>query len=354
MMLFTKLLTKLLHTSTKARYIALVMLSILLLASQSVLAGISLRAVEKSSPTPSIASHYRALIIGNNDYEDPDNRWPPLKTAVTDAKAIANILKTHYNFQDITVLENATRSEILHAINGLTRRVNNNDSVLLYYAGHGYLDMETNKGYWIPVDAKGSDHTTYLRNSTIRDELNTIAGRARHTLLISDSCFSGSLLRGVTRGPVPSVDQDRYYQNVAAKKSVQIITAGGVEFVDDNYADSGHSPFTYFLLNELSSNNKPVITASEISSNVEQAVSNNSSQNPESGVLQGAGDELGEFIFLKLDIAVEVKGVPKDKVKVDVHVTPSTDTAKQETPAAEQKQQAAPTKQQQLVPLPTL
>ena len=214
--------------------------------------------------------------------------------------------------------------------------------------------METSKGYWIPIDAKGDDHTTYLRNSTIRDELNTIAGRAKHTLLISDSCFSGSLLRGVTRSPVPSVDQDRYYQNVAAKKSVQIIAAGGVEFVDDNYADSGHSPFTYFLLNELSSNNKPVITASELSSNVEQAVANNASQNPESGVLQGAGDELGEFIFLKLDIAVEVKGVPKDKVKVDVHVTPSTDTVKQETPAAEQKQQAAPAKQQQLVPLPTL
>lgn len=349
-----KLFTSLLRTPTKNRYIALVILSVALLVSQNVLAGISIRAVEKSSPTLSTASNYRALIIGNNDYQDPDNRWPPLKTAVTDAQAIANILKTHYNFQDITVLENASRSEILHAINGLTKRVNNNDSVLLYYAGHGYLDMDTNKGYWIPVDAKGNDHTTYLRNSTIRDELNTIADRAKHTLLISDSCFSGSLLRGVTRGPVPSVDQDRYYQNVASKKSVQIITAGGVEFVDDNYADSGHSPFTYFLLNELSNNNKPVITASEISSNVEQAVSNNSSQNPESGVLQGAGDELGEFIFLKLDIAVEVKGIPKDKIKVDVHVTPSTETVQQEAPAAAEKPQAAPPKKRDIIPLPTL
>ncbi|WP_455199648.1 caspase family protein [Kaarinaea lacus] len=350
-----KLSATLSRTSVNTRYIALVTLLLALLVSHSVPAGISIRAIEKSAPVPSTTSNYRALIIGNNDYKDPDNRWPPLKTAVTDAKAVANLLESHYNFQDVTVLENASRSEILHAINGLTRRVNNNDSVLLYYAGHGYLDRETNKGYWIPVDAKGNDHTTYLRNSTIRDELNTIASRAKHTLLISDSCFSGSLLRGVTRGPVPSVDQDRYYQNVAAKKSVQIIAAGGVEFVDDNYADSGHSPFTYFLLNELSNNNKPVITASEISSNVEQAVANNSSQNPESGVLQGAGDELGEFIFLKLDIAVEVKGIPKDKVKVDVHVTPSTEDAQQEMPATTQnKSQAAPPKKREIIPLPTL
>ncbi|WP_455366333.1 caspase family protein [Kaarinaea lacus] len=316
-------------------------------------AGISLRPVEKTQ-TPTIStSHYRALIIGNNDYQDPAKRWPPLKTAITDARAVAEILQSEYNFKDVTVLENASRSEILHAINGLTQRVNKEDSVLLYYAGHGYLDKETSKGYWIPVDAIGNDHTTYLRNSTIRDELNTIASRAKHTLLISDSCFSGSLLRGVTRGPVPAVEQDRYYQKVAAKKSVQIIAAGGVEYVDDNYADSGHSPFTYFLLNELSSNNKPVVTASEISTNVEQAVANNAAQNPESGVLQGAGDELGEFIFLKLDVTVEVKGIPEDKVKVDVHVTPSKDAVNQETPV-ENKTQTPPVRKRQVIPLPTL
>ena len=331
------------------------LVAILLLAavSHNVFAGISLRQVEKKLVTTESATNYRALVIGNNDYRDPENRWAPLRTAIADARAIADILQREYNFKDVTVLENASRSEILHAINGLTQRTHNNDSVLLYYADHGYLDKDTKKGYWIPVDARGNDHTTYLRNSTIRDELNTIASRAKHTLLISDSCFSGSLLRGVTRGPIPAVNQERYYQNVAAKKSVQIIAAGGVEYVDDNYADSGHSPFTYFLLNELSSNNKPVVTASEISTNVEQAVANNVAQNPESGVLQGAGDELGEFIFLKLDVTVEVKGIPKDKVKVDVHVTPSTETVESDV-TREKPQTRKPSKKRQVIPLPTL
>lgn len=324
-------------------------------------AGIGLQLVDKRMQLHDSQSTYRALVIGNNDYQDPSSRWTPLKTAISGARAVADVLKSNYGFDDVVLLENATRSTILHAVSSLTKRVGENDSVLLYYAGHGYIDMDTQKGYWVPVDAKGNDHTTFLRNSTIRDELNTIANRAKHTLLISDSCFSGSLLRGTTRGPVPAVGQDKYYQQVADKKSVQIITAGGVEFVDDNYNNSGHSPFTYFLLNELNHNNKPIVTASEVSTSVEEAVANNASQKPESGVLQGAGDELGEFIFLKLDVSVDVKGVPKENVTVDVKVTPQkgvkveSETTVNTDTTGGQASGKAPEKQiKDAIPLPTL
>jgi len=86
------------------------------------------------------------------------------------------------------------------------------------------------------------------------------------------------------------------------KKSVQILAAGGVEFVDDNYRGSGHSPFTHFLLNELKHNNETLLTASELALNIKKAVANNVQQTPESGILQGAGDELGEFIFTRLSL----------------------------------------------------
>jgi hypothetical protein len=49
---------------------------------------------------------------------------------------------------------------------------------------------------------------------------------------------------------------------------------------------------------------------------VTRAVANNVDQVPETGVLQGAGDELGEFIFIKLKISVD--GVPAEKLKVQV------------------------------------
>ena len=34
---------------------------------------------------------YRALIIGNNDYVDPERNWKPLETAVSDAKSVASV-----------------------------------------------------------------------------------------------------------------------------------------------------------------------------------------------------------------------------------------------------------------------
>ncbi|MDH5778172.1 MAG: hypothetical protein OEZ33_08170, partial [Gammaproteobacteria bacterium] len=162
---------------------------------------------------------------------------------------------------------------------------------------------------------------------------------------IADSCFSGSLLRSGTRGISTDIGTELYYQKVANKKSVQIMTAGGVEYVDDNYKSSGHSPFTYFLLNELKTNNRALISMSELSTNVQKAVANNVDQVPESGVLHGAGDELGEFVFIKVD--VKAKGIDKDKIKVIVNV----DT-EQEQKIQKKETQVKP--KRNLLPLPTM
>ncbi|MDH5445343.1 MAG: caspase family protein [Gammaproteobacteria bacterium] len=276
--------------------------------------GIGMKSINSKPVLPIDTGTYRALIIGNNDYSDAGGTWPSLKTAVSDARALKQVLKEQYHFTDVKLMENASRKDVLLALQSLSRRVLTNDSVLVYYAGHGYLDENTNTGYWVPTDAKGHDHTSYLRNSTIRDELMLISSRVRHTLLISDSCFSGSLLRSGVRGIHSNIGTDQYYKKVAMKKSVQIMAAGGVEYVDDDYKSSGHSPFSYFLLNELKSNDRTMLSLSELSTNVEKAVANNVDQVPESGVLHGAGDELGEFVFIK----VKVKGIPKDRVKVIV------------------------------------
>ncbi len=323
--------------------------------------GIDMQPVNRSiqSTLPISKGTFRALIIGNNDYRDPKGKWPSLKTASFGAQSVANLLKNQYGFTDIELLINATRSEILRALTALSKRVNSNDSVLLYYAGHGFLDTDTNKGYWIPTDAEGTDDSTFLRNSTIRDEMSIISSRVKHTLLISDSCFSGSLLRTASRGIPPTSNVERYYKKVATKKSVQIMSAGGLEFVDDNYRNSGHSPFTYFLINELKNNDRPLITLSELSTNVQKAVANNVDQTPETGVLQGAGDELGEFIFFKMEIAIDVKGIDKEKIKVNVQVSPTADATPIEVKKtieipAQKKPIGVVKPKKAFIPLPTL
>ena len=317
--------------------------------------GITIETVDSTLQTPFINGVYRALIVGNNAYQDKHNRWPELETAVSGARAVAEVLGNHYGFDDIEVLENATRRETLRALEGLSQRALPNDSILVYYAGHGFLDADSDRGFWVPIDAEGIDNTTFLRNSTIRDELSTIASRARHTLLISDSCFSGTLLRRGTRSISGADANEGYFRKVSNKKSVQIITAGGVEFVDDNYRASGHSPFTYFLLNELQNNDRQLLTVSELSNNVSVAVANNVDQVPESGILQGAGDELGEFIFIKLNVSVD--GVPADKVKVEVNIVPnneSMDVFTTQQPSSTKPADSTSNDPAIAVPIPTL
>lgn len=322
---------------------------LMLKLSVAISASRGLILTEANPAVDMVQGEFRALVIGNNSYRDQAGQWTPLQTAASDASAISALLKISYGFSDVTTLIDAGRSDVLKALNELESRTRKNDSVLVYYAGHGYLDDSSSRGYWIPVDANSDDPASYLRNSTIRDEVSIIAAKARHTLLISDSCFSGSLLRRGGSPKLPDKPSERYYKKVAAKKSVQIMTAGGQEYVDDNYRESGHSPFTYFLLNELKHNDKKLLTASEVSSNVIKAVANNVRQLPEQGVLHGAGDELGEFIFVRVKLDVDVEGVPRDKVRVivDVNNGQSFIPANKSTPVQDEKRQP-------VLPLPTL
>ena len=127
--------------------------------------GISIEKTDKTTNTNINKGVYRALVIGNNQYQDEQKKWQSLSTAVTDAREVARLLKQHYGFSDVELLENATRRDVLLALEDLAGKSLKNDNVLIYYAGHGFLDEETNKGFWVPVDADGSDHTTFLRNS---------------------------------------------------------------------------------------------------------------------------------------------------------------------------------------------
>jgi len=274
-------------------------------------------AVAYAMPTPFYNGTYRAIVIGNNKYKDPKGVWKPLNTAVNDARSVAKTLSKDYGFEDVKLLLNATRIDILNALNEMVKKTRKNDSVLIYYAGHGYQNRETDEAYWIPVDAVGWLDAYFLSNARIKEKISVISARASHTLLVSDSCFSGSLLRRGMSGRHPSDRSERYYKKIAKRKSVQIVAAGGVEFVDDNYLRSGHSPFTYFLLKELKDNQSKLLTSTELSNNLKRLVANNVQQTPQSGILYGAGDEGGEFIFQRVKLNQKsVKSTPP-KAKID-------------------------------------
>jgi len=238
---------------------------------------------------------YWALIIGIDDYDS----WDDLKTPMRDASTLRRVLLDNYTFDDdrvFTIYNNrATRHGIMDAMDELVNRVQPNDNLLIFYAGHGYLDEKRNEGYWVPQDARKGKTADYVSNADIRTQIGGMD--AKHVLLISDACFAGSLFRSGSVS-MPFEDMDRYYREVIKLPSRKALTSGGTEPVSDGGRD-GHSVFAYYLLRALRDNDKQLAVSGELFNRLKIAVTNNSEQKPEHGVIKNTGDEGGEFVFIR-------------------------------------------------------
>jgi len=236
---------------------------------------------------------YHALIIGINTY---GNGIPQLDTSVNDARAIRDELLNKYGFppSNVTTLFDgeATRSKLIATFRELAISLNENDALIIYYAGHGIEDPATSVGYWIPTDAKPNQYDTYIANSDIRNYLRAI--KAKHIFLVSDSCFSGTLL---AQRAMPGEIDDRFYAQKAQKRSRVVLTSGGNEPVSDA-GRSGHSIFGYFFLQALRDYDKPYLIPTQIFAQVGPLVGNNASQTPQWGALREAMDEGGEVVLV--------------------------------------------------------
>jgi Caspase domain len=242
---------------------------------------------------------YKALIIGINDYSDPT--IPDLETALNDANAMAKLLRERYGFQVKLLLDRkATRKAIYQALRNLASSAKPDDNVLIYYAGHGDLDRLSDDGWWIPADAKGGDPVTYLDNFLVQKYIRSM--QARHVLLISDSCYSGTLF-GQARAMPPVID-DKYYLNLYNEKSRWGMTSGNKTPVSDRGTGS-HSVFAYQLLKELRKNEKPFVSTQEIYTRIAPIVGNNSEQTPLCRPIRNTGDQGGEFVFVASSMGAE-------------------------------------------------
>lgn len=236
-----------------------------------------------------------AVIVGINEYE----KWPVLEFGVADAKAVKARLEEE-GFDDITVIlgREATQRRILTALyDYLPKKVQRDDRVVFYFAGHGQTHDLPNggkEGYIIPVDA-GVDN--YTSTGISMDQIRGLSSRiaAKHIIYIMDSCYSGL---GFSRGMITvSPELDGYLRKISSMRVVQIITAGGKgEQVQEK---EGHGLFTTYFLRALGGeadfNKDNVVTGTELGAYLRPTVSNASgqAQTPLYGRLEGEG----EFLF---------------------------------------------------------
>ncbi len=94
-----------------------------------------------------LVGHFYALIIGENDYQDPEIN--SLDKPIQDAQSLRDVLVGDYTFEDknVNFLKNATRAEIIDVLDHYASILHDKDNLVIFYAGHGYWDETKKIGY---------------------------------------------------------------------------------------------------------------------------------------------------------------------------------------------------------------
>ncbi|MEM1124242.1 MAG: caspase family protein [Bacteroidota bacterium] len=244
-----------------------------------------------ATKSPLKQGQYYALLIGVADYKYHQSLENPVK----DARKMERILAKYYTFpkSNITFLSSPKRSDIFDALDNYEGVLEPEDSLLIFYAGHGHWDKKLNRGFWIPSDARLKKRSAWISNSALQDYLLSYV--CQHVLVISDSCFSGALL--MNRSAIQ--EADKAIQVLFSAKSRKAITSGVKEEVPDQ------SVFFKHLYRFLKSNESDFLTAAELYAGIRNKVIAESrlDQKPQFGAIDETGDAGGDFVFIKKGVA---------------------------------------------------
>ncbi|MCI5125249.1 MAG: caspase family protein [Candidatus Electrothrix sp. AR5] len=235
---------------------------------------------------------FHALVIGVEDYQ----HLTPLKTPIADAKAVGKLLKEQYGFTVEFVL-NPDRDRLVEAIYKLrSTMTEEEDSLLIYYAGHGTLDKRTGVDYWQPVNAQRHSDLYWVPTSRVTDTLRAVG--AKHVLVVADSCYSGSLLRDSGAKLAAGMSRDKFLQRMFQRRSRTALTSGGEEPVLDS-GGSGHSVFAWVFL-EILRKNKGFLEGDSLFDRIKRPVALKADQTPLYGDIRKAGQDVEQrdFVFV--------------------------------------------------------
>jgi len=182
-----------------------------------------------------------AVLIGEGQYED--KTIPGLANSVGDAHAVAAAL-SQLGYETL-VLDNPSKQALIGTLNRVALEAGQQDSVVIYYAGHGAYVDSTGQGYWLAANSSAEDARTWVSNADIGRLIGQIG--ASQLALISDSCYSGSLVGNERiRGTPGQVDPN----TLLSKRAAVVMSSGGNEPVFDS-GRGGHSLFAWSLINNL-------------------------------------------------------------------------------------------------------
>ena len=233
-----------------------------------------------------------AVIIGIETYKDESlNR----RFTENDARGLYDLLRdpdygrVPEDHIRLLLNEDATDREIKGAIGKwLRRRAKEEDTVLIYYSGHGA--PEGDETYWVTYDADINDlYTTALGNNDIADMLSRI--RAKRVITLLDSSYSEAIVNRKDR--TRSAPTEIPWEKFSGEGRVTISASDGKQ-ESLELEEYQHGVFTYYLLEglrgEADADGDGVIELDEIWDYIEYQISEAAQQKGKSQtpVFQGA------------------------------------------------------------------
>jgi len=258
-----------------------------------------IRVTAKQGQSLYLYKDYYALVIGISNYE----KWPRLPNAVNDAKEVASKLE-ELGFEVRLVLDPTAR-EVRTVLGEMVYKMGSesNRALLFYYAGHGETETladKTKMGYIVPKDCPLSkrDPMGFASHAISMRDIESVSLRikAKHVIMLFDSCFSGSLFALVRAVPADITEK-------SALPVRQYITAGRE---DEQVLDKSMFKrcFLIGLEGDADLTGDGYITGSELGMYLSDKVVNytHRRQHPQYGKINNPDLDRGDFIFVPVKV----------------------------------------------------
>ena len=196
--------------------------------------------------------------IGISNYYSVD--FEKLPNATLDADSIQSVLVKKYGgevYPRSLRNEMATKDNIVAYLKQMAKgkTITEDDNLLIWFSGHGQYDKFYDKGFLITYDISHSNelYGNALSYNEIVDLLKPI--KAKHILLISDACYSGSIFLPSVRG----INNESLSTRMEEKSRYAITSSNLTEASDGTIGK--HSPFTQLFLEKLRNNKNKYLSS---------------------------------------------------------------------------------------------
>jgi hypothetical protein len=207
-----------------------------------------------------------ALVIGVNNYQ----HFNQLNNPILDANTLGDVLQRKYGFEVWRLTNNPTLHDITKTISKLTKEELNGpyDRLVLFFAGHGYVEPHTGTGHLVASDSKKMEDDLEFKTVVQHNYLiNTLEKlNCKHVLLVIDACYSGSIQRAIDfkdnddcnytipinwKNLYGKISDEQYIKRNIACPTRRYITSGGSKYTVPDGVKGKHSPFAAYFIDKL-------------------------------------------------------------------------------------------------------